>query len=268
MCQHLHILEFGREEGFGLPFKLQDQRTDAPRSCDDRLDVVEADLLGQDQQLVLGEHVERRDGQRLRRIQEAVQLLQTFQRFKREAKAFFSPKLQNVEVLAHLLDKYIQTSKNICEKMDKSCLTDFSLKTSEPAVEICVDMMDPNFRMVFLFQEELYQGFIQEFRERQPRMLEFLGQLEESAVQLDRMNKGAKISSVAGSSVGAVGGVLSIVGLALIPVTAGVSLALTMTGVGLGVTSGVNSLLADLCSENPEFSSMNPSQNARVRLWL
>ena len=74
-------------------------------------------------------------------------------------------------------------------------------------------------------------------------MLEFLNQLEENAVQLDRMNKGAKISSVAGSSVGAVGGVLSIVGLALIPFTAGVSLALTMTGVGLGVTSGVNSLV-------------------------
>ncbi|CAG5897254.1 unnamed protein product [Menidia menidia] len=138
--------------------------------------------------------------------------------FKREAKAFFSPKLQNVEVLAHLLDKYIQTSKNICEKMDKSCLTDFSLKTSEPAVEICVDMSDDDIQ----------------------RMLDHL---EESAVQRDRMNKGAKISSVAGSSVGAVGGVLSIVGLALIPVTAGVSLALTMTGVGLGVTSKVNSVV-------------------------
>jgi len=39
--------------------------------------------------------------------------------FKREEKAFFLPKLQNVEVLAHQLDKYIQTSKNICEKMEK-----------------------------------------------------------------------------------------------------------------------------------------------------
>uniref|UniRef100_A0A4W6E3C4 Apolipoprotein L n=1 Tax=Lates calcarifer TaxID=8187 RepID=A0A4W6E3C4_LATCA len=95
--------------------------------------------------------------------------------------------------------------------------------------------------MVFLFQEESCCGFIREFSKRQPRMLEFLKDLEESAIQLDRMSKGAKISSVAGSSVGAVGGVLSIVGLALIPVTAGVSLALTMTGVGLGVTSGVNS---------------------------
>ena len=101
--------------------------------------------------------------------------------------------------------------------------------------------MDQHFRMVFLFEEESCHHFISEFDERQPRMLQFLNDLEESAVQLDRMNKGSKISSVAGSSVGAVGGVLTIIGLALIPVTAGVSLALTMTGVGLGITSGVNS---------------------------
>lgn len=74
-------------------------------------------------------------------------------------------------------------------------------------------------------------------------MLEFLNELEQNAVQLDRMNKGAKISSVAGSSVGAVGGVLSIVGFALIPVTAGASLALLMTGLGMGITSGVNSIV-------------------------
>uniref|UniRef100_A0A3B5AV75 Si:ch73-233k15.2 n=1 Tax=Stegastes partitus TaxID=144197 RepID=A0A3B5AV75_9TELE len=78
---------------------------------------------------------------------------------------------------------------------------------------------------------------------RQPRMLQFLKELEEIAVQLDKMNKGAKISSVAGSSVGAVGGVLSIVGLALIPFTAGGSLALTIGGLGLGITSGVNSIV-------------------------
>lgn len=95
--------------------------------------------------------------------------------------------------------------------------------------------------MVFLFPEELGDCFITEFSQRQPRMMEFLEELEETAIYSDRMNKGAKISSVTGSSVGVVGGVLSIIGLALIPVTAGVSLALTMTGVGLGITSGVNS---------------------------
>lgn len=96
---------------------------------------------------------------------------------------------------------------------------------------------------MFLFQEESSDDFIREFSERQPRMLEFLKGLEENAVQLDKMCKGAKISSVAGSSVGAVGGVLSIVGLALMPVTAGASFALTMTGLGMGITSGVNSMV-------------------------
>ncbi|GLD48930.1 uncharacterized protein AKAME5_000281500 [Lates japonicus] len=65
--------------------------------------------------------------------------------------------------------------------------------------------MNQHFRMVFLFQEESCCGFIREFSKRQPRMLEFLKDLEESAVQLDRMSKGAKISSVAGGSVGLLG---------------------------------------------------------------
>lgn len=181
--------------------------------------------------------------------------------FKRDAKAFFLPKLQNVEVFAYQLDRYIQTTQKICDTLEKSCFSEFSLKmATNTVVDLDVNMseddirrmlchinqleeirMDQHFRMVFLFEEESCRHFISEFDERQPRMLQFLNDLEESAVQLDRMNKGAKISSVAGSSVGAVGGVLSIIGLALIPVTAGVSLALTMTGVGLGITSGVNS---------------------------
>uniref|UniRef100_A0A3B4XRN1 Apolipoprotein L n=2 Tax=Seriola lalandi dorsalis TaxID=1841481 RepID=A0A3B4XRN1_SERLL len=182
--------------------------------------------------------------------------------FKRDAQVFFVPRLQNVEVVSYQLDRYIQTIQKICTKLEKSLFSDFCLKmTTETLVDLDVDLpeddmqrmlyhinqldeirMNQHFRTVYLFQEESF-GFIREFSKRQPRMLQFLNELEESAVQLDRMNKGAKISSVAGSSVGAVGGVLSIIGLALIPVTAGVSLALTMTGVGLGITSGVNSVV-------------------------
>ncbi|XP_036944202.1 uncharacterized protein LOC119013610 [Acanthopagrus latus] len=136
----------------------------------------------------------------------------------------------------------------------------FQRATTKPVVDLDVDLsedeiqtmlghinqlneirMDQNFRLVFLFQDVSCSGFISKFNEQQPRMLQFLADLEEGAVQLDKMNKGAKISSVAGSSVGAVGGVLSIVGLALIPVTAGVSVGLIAGGVALGVTSGVNS---------------------------
>ncbi|XP_067426733.1 apolipoprotein L6-like [Thunnus thynnus] len=181
--------------------------------------------------------------------------------FKRDAKAFFLPKLQNVKMLEYQLNRYIQTTQEICDKLEESSFSEFPLKTNmETVVDLNVDLseddiqeklchikqlnkirMDQHFRMVFLFEEESRCHFIKEFDERQPRMLKFLHNLEESADQLDRMDKGAKISSVTGSSVGLIGGIFSLAGLALIPVTAGVSFPLAMTGVGLGVTRGVNS---------------------------
>ncbi|XP_008414669.1 uncharacterized protein apol isoform X2 [Poecilia reticulata] len=184
--------------------------------------------------------------------------------FKRDASVFFLPKLQNVDVMAHQLDRYIQTAKKVCDKMEKSCFSDVSVQLmgEEAQVKVGVDLpendvqrmldhinqlhqirTDPSFRTVFLFQDDSHHDFTEEFTKREPGMSAFLSELEANAVQLDSMNKGAKISSVVGSSVGAVGGVLSIIGLALIPVTAGVSLALTMTGIGMGVTSGVNSIV-------------------------
>ncbi|KAM9346525.1 uncharacterized protein apol isoform 1-T2 [Symphorus nematophorus] len=186
--------------------------------------------------------------------------------FKRDTSVFFLPKLQNVEVLSYQLDRYIQTTQNICDKLEKSSFSDFCLKsTMKTVVDLDADLSgddiqrmlyhinqlddirkNQHFRTVFLFQEESCSGFIKEFSERQPKMLQFLNDLEETAVQLDSMNKGAKISSVAGSSVGAVGGVLSIIGLALLPVTAGVSVGLIIGGTALGITSGVNSAVTTL----------------------
>ncbi|KAG7504880.1 apolipo L4 [Solea senegalensis] len=194
-------------------------------------------------------------------INAARQLCPLLLEFKRDAQVFFMPKLQNVEVLAYQLEKYIQTTQKICATLKKRFLSDFKLKTmDETVVNLPVDVseddvrrmldhvnqldeirMNEHFRMVFLFQGESCDTFISEFSKRHPTMVQSLQDLEDVAVQLDRMNKGAKISSVTGSSVGAIGGVLSIVGLALIPVTAGLSLGLTATGLGLGITSGVNS---------------------------
>lgn len=77
-------------------------------------------------------------------------------------------------------------------------------------------------------------------------MRQFLSAIEEEAIKLDNMKRGANISSIAGSSVGLTGGILTIVSLALTPVTLGASLALTITGVSLGVTSGVNSLVTGI----------------------
>uniref|UniRef100_A0A673WKL5 Apolipoprotein L n=1 Tax=Salmo trutta TaxID=8032 RepID=A0A673WKL5_SALTR len=195
--------------------------------------------------------------------------------FKRDAKAFFMPSLLNVEVLALQLDRYIQISQQLCKRMEKGLQirqqpesklgssispmlfwkkrNDIPVvnlgDVSEESIQKMMDhlnqlseiRMDQHLRITFLFQGAA-QRFIGRFSQRRPRMEQFLTDLEENAVQLDRMKLGAKISSVAGSSVGAAGGILSIVGLALTPVTAGVSLALTIAGVSLGVTSGVNSL--------------------------
>ncbi|XP_031592699.1 uncharacterized protein LOC116317941 [Oreochromis aureus] len=180
--------------------------------------------------------------------------------FKRDNNVFFLPKLHNVDVLKYQLDRYIQTSQKIYKNFENSSIRDISLVTLDVVVDLNVDLcddniqsmlhhiyhlekirMDPNFRLMFLFKESSCLDFIGKFDEQQPRMLEFLNELEQCALKLDKLSKGVKISSVAGSSVGAVGSVLSIVGLALIPVTAGVSFGLTMAGVGLGLTSALNS---------------------------
>uniref|UniRef100_A0A8C6M8M1 Apolipoprotein L n=1 Tax=Nothobranchius furzeri TaxID=105023 RepID=A0A8C6M8M1_NOTFU len=178
--------------------------------------------------------------------------------FKRDANMFFLPKEQNVEVLANQLDKYIQTTQKICQQFQESHISDLTMnKDTKVHVDVrfsehdLLTMLDhinqldeirenEHFRMLFLFQEISYDDFMMEFKERQPRMLQSLNDLEECAVQLDRMNTGSKISSIAGSSVGAVGGALSIAGLALMPFTAGLSLGLTIGGKAMGITSGVN----------------------------
>lgn len=190
--------------------------------------------------------------------------------FKRNNETFFLPILNNVDVLTFQLNKYIQITQQLCERMEKKSksvlwsgdthewmkgepLIKFSLDISETSMQKLLDhlkqlifiRMDHHTKLVFLFQENAL-NFIGLFSQHRSRMEQFLSDLEESAVQLDRMKFGANISTVAGSSVGVAGGVLSIVGIALAPVTAGVSLALTLTGVGLGVTSGVNSLVTGI----------------------
>ncbi|RXN14950.1 apolipo L4-like protein [Labeo rohita] len=181
--------------------------------------------------------------------------------FKRNAEAFFFPAISNVDVLAFHLDKYIHITKEICRKMGEksksvSCSRDtnkFSLNVCEDSMQKMLDhlnnltktRMDQNIRLTFIFQKHA-QDFIDIFSKSHSRMEQFLSDLEEKAVQLDKMKKGANISSVASSSVNIAGGVLSIIGLALAPVTAGASLAFTLTGVGLGVTSRVNSLVTGI----------------------
>uniref|UniRef100_A0A8K9X7Q0 Apolipoprotein L n=1 Tax=Oncorhynchus mykiss TaxID=8022 RepID=A0A8K9X7Q0_ONCMY len=177
--------------------------------------------------------------------------------FKRDAKAFFMPSLLNVEVLALQLDRYIEISKQLCKRMDivLQIRQQPGSKLGSSVRQIMFWKKRNDIPVVNLgdVSEESIQNMLQhsnqlsEIRMDQHLRLTFLFQgaaqrFIENAVQLDRMKLGAKISSVAGSSVEAAGGILFIVGLALTPVTAGLSLALTIAGFSLGATSGVNSL--------------------------
>ena len=95
--------------------------------------------------------------------------------------------------------------------------------------------MGEHFRTVFLFKDESRSDFINKFSSCEPRMLKSLKHLEGAADKLDCVNTGAKIFSVLSSWLGIIGGLLSIVGLSMIPATAGVSL--TKHGACLGISS-------------------------------
>ncbi|KAL2101375.1 hypothetical protein ACEWY4_003136 [Coilia grayii] len=175
--------------------------------------------------------------------------------FKRDDSAFFFPSLSNVAVLAYQLDKYMSVLQQLYERLEerwprRDQAINFSVDTEEESIQRMLNHLNQlnltrtnqDLRLTHLFLNSAL-SFIGLFSQRHKRMLQFLSDLEESARELDKMKFGANISSVAGSSFGVIGGVVSIVGLALAPVTAGASLALTLAGVGLGVTSGVNSLV-------------------------
>ncbi|CAM4331782.1 unnamed protein product [Leuciscus chuanchicus] len=185
--------------------------------------------------------------------------------FKRNAKTFFLPSLSNLDTLSFQLEKYIRITKQICERMEKKSKSDLwyihRRKKAQPVLKIslnfskdsmqkmldhlkllCKIRMDQHTKLTLIFQEYALH-FIGLFSQRHSRMEKCLSDLEENAVQLDKMKKGASISAVAGSSVGIVGNVLSIVGVALAPVTAGASLGLTIAGLSVGMTSGANSLV-------------------------
>ena len=101
-----------------------------------------------------------------------------------------------------------------------------------------------NFRLVYPFQERSVPCFMNQFTEHQARIHVLLGDMEGTAIQLDRMKRWTQISTITGSSVRLVGGELAVVGLALALVTAGVPLSLTLGGLGQGITIGVNSAVS------------------------
>uniref|UniRef100_W5MZF7 Apolipoprotein L n=1 Tax=Lepisosteus oculatus TaxID=7918 RepID=W5MZF7_LEPOC len=197
--------------------------------------------------------------------------------FQRRAKDLFLPDLANIEMLVPQLETYLQNAEELCKKLKimRETRTDeeqqeflksssgisalesiqqpvFPHLHSDLTTESLQEMYDhleqlnkiredEHLRITFLFKDNALK-FIGLLSARNSRMRKYLQELEETANLLDKVEKGTAISSVTGSSVGLVSGALSIAGLALAPVTAGLSLPLFLSGVVLGVTSAVGSV--------------------------
>ncbi|KAJ8397341.1 hypothetical protein AAFF_G00438900 [Aldrovandia affinis] len=84
------------------------------------------------------------------------------------------------------------------------------------------------------------------FTERAEGLWQHVIDLNTIADGIDRFNKKAKIASITGGSTSAVGGVATIVGLALAPVTMGTSLIITAVGLGVATAGGLTSASASI----------------------
>eukprot|EP00062_Callorhinchus_milii_P021429 gi/632978140/ref/XP_007905740.1/ PREDICTED: LOW QUALITY PROTEIN: apolipoprotein L3-like [Callorhinchus milii] len=105
------------------------------------------------------------------------------------------------------------------------------------------DVMDRDSYELDNIAEDL-QCFPKKFPDWKARMNRYVTLLQEIANNIDHCHKGASIANITGSSVGVIGGALTIAGLIAAPFTLGTSLILTGVGVGVGVAGGVTNITA------------------------
>uniref|UniRef100_A0A8C8S4U4 Apolipoprotein L3 n=1 Tax=Pelusios castaneus TaxID=367368 RepID=A0A8C8S4U4_9SAUR len=76
------------------------------------------------------------------------------------------------------------------------------------------------------------------------RLQKHLAELQKIADDIDEVHRGATIANVTGGAVGIAGGITTIVGLALAPVTFGASLVVSLTGFAVSTVGGLTSAAA------------------------
>ncbi|XP_070264948.1 apolipoprotein L3-like [Myotis yumanensis] len=86
------------------------------------------------------------------------------------------------------------------------------------------------------------ESFMKEFPQVKQDLEECIGKLYALADEADKVHRDCTITQVAASSTGVVSGILTIIGLALAPFTAGASLVLWAIGMGLGAAAAVTSV--------------------------
>ncbi|MEQ2231745.1 hypothetical protein ILYODFUR_003820 [Ilyodon furcidens] len=103
-----------------------------------------------------------------------------------------------------------------------------------------------------LTAEKLQKGirvFNKLFSERAESLWQHVIDLNSIADGLDKFNKKTKIAQITGGSTSAIGGVATITGLALAPVTMGTSLIVTAVGLGVATAGGLTSAGAGISNQ-------------------
>ncbi|XP_023584794.1 apolipoprotein L3-like isoform X1 [Trichechus manatus latirostris] len=108
-----------------------------------------------------------------------------------------------------------------------------------------------------MLQKELLDRdrFLDEFPMVKMELEERIRELHALADKVDKTHRDCTISCVVANSVSAFSGVLTILGLALAPVTAGVSLSLSATGMGLGTAAAITSVSTSIVEHSNRLSA-------------
>nr|XP_048310825.1 apolipoprotein L3-like [Myodes glareolus] len=111
------------------------------------------------------------------------------------------------------------------------------------------------------------ERFLEVYPQVKQELEESIRKLHALADKIDKVHRDCTITQVVASSTSAVSGVLTILGLTLAPVTAGVSLGLSATGMGLGAAAAVTSVSTTIvekvstASVEAEASQLLPRSN-------
>uniref|UniRef100_A0A8C2M8J2 Apolipoprotein L 8 n=1 Tax=Cricetulus griseus TaxID=10029 RepID=A0A8C2M8J2_CRIGR len=107
------------------------------------------------------------------------------------------------------------------------------------------------------FQRDLQdmESFVNMFPQVQLELEGHIKKLQILADKVDKVHRDCTISKVVASSTSTVSGVLTLLGLTLVPVTAGASLVLLATGMGLGAAAAVTSVSTGIVDYTSESSA-------------
>ncbi|XP_045867415.1 apolipoprotein L3-like [Meles meles] len=99
------------------------------------------------------------------------------------------------------------------------------------------------------------ERFLNMFPQLKVELEKHIRKLHELAEEVDRVHRDCTIANIVADSAGVVSGLLSILGLSLAPVTAGASLVLLATGIGLGAAATVTQVSTSVVEALRESSA-------------